>query len=153
SNVGHVHGLVYVDVVVDVCDLRAIHDDRVRHVHAFDVAFADVIGRAVNVARTEREPRHSNGWRATDGHTHSPMRSANPSDERRCVNRSNIGNGHDGRTRRDGNPAPHSANNDPAAVVKWREAPWRVVYPSPAPRRDISPMAVTIWRPANNGRM
>src|SRR5262249_60870334 len=78
SNVGHVHGLVDVNIVVDVCDLRAIDNYRVRNVYTFNVAFAYVIRRAVDVTRPKREPRNSNGRGSADRDANSPMRSANP---------------------------------------------------------------------------
>src|SRR6266853_1597881 len=67
GNVGHVHilGVVYVHVVIDIRDLCAVHDRGVRNVHALYVAFAHVIRRRINVARTEWEPRHTGGC-ATD---------------------------------------------------------------------------------------
>ena len=61
SNVGHVdRGLVDVNVVVDVGDLCAIYDPGVRNIDALDVPLADMIGRRVNIAWTERKPRHPN---------------------------------------------------------------------------------------------
>src|SRR5215475_7454569 len=80
GDVRDVHRFVHVNVVVDVCDLRAIHDDGVRNVHAFDVSLADAIGRAIYVTRAQREPCHTNGRRSAHGNSDAPMRAANPGD-------------------------------------------------------------------------
>src|SRR5579859_4874566 len=65
-NVRHVHSLVHVNVVVDVRDLRAIDNRRIRNVHVLHVRRADVIRRAIDVTWSKREPRHANGWRSAD---------------------------------------------------------------------------------------
>src|SRR5580692_5331101 len=46
-----------------------------------------------------------------------------------------------------GVPAPPVADVSPASVVKWRKAPWRIVHPRPAPRPDITPVAVAVGGP------
>src|SRR4051812_42206283 len=50
---------------------------------------------------------------------------------------------------RAGNPAPATVQIAPTAIVKRSESPWRVVDPTPAPRRDPHPATVTIRGPAS----
>jgi hypothetical protein len=138
--------LVHVDVVIDVGDLNAIDDGGVVDVDAFDVTLRDVVGRAVDVTGAKWEPRHAGANRDAN----SEAWAANPGDECRSVDRTNIGHGHHRGTRRDRHPAPHSANDNPAAVMERSEPPGRVVNPSPSPGRNPNPVAIAIGRPADD---
>src|ERR1700722_8771396 len=77
------------------------------------------------------------------------MRSANPSDECGRVDGTNVGDTDNLRWRRD--PAPNSADDNPAAVVKRSVAPRFVFDPGVAPRRDVNPGAVAVRSPADDG--
>src|SRR5258706_7264260 len=46
-----------------------------------------------------------------------------------------------------GRPRPVTMEPYPAAIVKWRETPRRIVDPCPAPWRDPYPMSIAIRRP------
>src|SRR6266849_3329446 len=148
GNVGHAHilGVVYVHVVIDIRDLCAVHDRGVRNVHALHVAFAHVIRRRINVARTEWEPRHTGGC-ATDCNAHSETRAANPSDQRWSVNRTHIFSGHIRGPWRRRHPTPSATRNHPTAVVERSETPGRVIYPRPSPRRHPNPVSIAVRRP------
>src|SRR2546429_349786 len=141
-----VHRLVHVNVVVDVGDLRSVDDGSVRNVDVGDVGLAHAVRRAIDVARSQGEPRHACGWRTANGHADSPMCAADPRDERRRIPRAHKSNGTHRRSRRARHPAPHAADSHPTAIVERSKAPRFVVNPSPAPRRDPHPMAVTIGR-------
>src|SRR5262249_59714453 len=68
-----------------------------------------------------------------------PAAAADKSDERRSIDRP--------RHQAARNPDPTSIKVGPAAVMKWRESPRRVVHPGPAPRLCPDPMAIAIRRP------
>jgi hypothetical protein len=70
--------------------------------------------------------------------------SADKSDERRSIERTRIN-----RTRA---PAPGAADKRPASIVIRREAPGRVIHPSPAPRANPVPISVAIRSPADLDR-
>jgi len=141
---------LHVDSVVDVRYLRAIDDGGVIDVDTLNVTRRDAIGRAVDIARAERKPGHAS---AANANADAKTRAAHPRYERGCVHRANVSNSYDGRARRDGYPAPNTADDNPAAVVERSKAPRRIVNPGPAPRRDPDPVAIAIRLPANNGRV
>lgn len=92
SDIGDVHrSFIDVDVVIDVRDLCAIDDPGVGNIDAFDVPFADVIRRRINVTRAEREPRHSNP---------NSCAAANPRHERWRINWTHVLSRDIGGTRR-----------------------------------------------------
>ena len=131
--------MVYVDVRVNVGDIRHPHDARVRHVDIRKVARAHVIRGNEDVTRAEGKPRHS-GQSAAERDRNAEAASADEADEGGRVHRPH----HDG----SGDPAPRSADERPAPVMERREAPWLCVNPGPAPRRDINPVADLIGSPA-----
>ena len=148
GDVCHLRCFVYVNVVVDVGDLGAVYDHGVRNVHAFHVTRADVIGRAIDVTRAERKPRHTGS--AANRYANSKVRATNPGDKGRSINGTYIRHGYDRRTRGRGYPAPRTAYGNPSAVVERGEAPRRIIHPSPAPWRNPDPVAVTIRCPTGN---
>src|SRR5215469_9635535 len=152
-HVGDVHRLVYVNVVVDVGDLCSVDDGGVRDVDVGDVGLADAVRRAIDVARSQGEPRHARGGRTANRNAHSPMRAAYPGDQRRRIHRAHVRYRNHRWSWRDRHPAPHATYRHPTTIVEWSKAPRFVVNPSPAPRRDPNPMAVTIGRPADNDSM
>src|SRR5262249_47178852 len=68
-----------------------------------------------------------------------PAAAADKSDERRSIDRP--------RHQAARNPDPTTIKIGPAAVMKWRESPRRVIHPGPAPRLSPDPMAIAIRRP------
>src|SRR5258706_807329 len=75
----HVRHVVYVRVVIDVRYVCNVHRS-VRHVDVLHVARAGAIGRNVNFARPQREPRHSSTASA-ERNAHAEARSANECDQ------------------------------------------------------------------------
>jgi hypothetical protein len=55
SHIGDVRGLIDDGGVVDICD-RGVIDGRIADVDTVHILPADVIGRHINFARTERKP-------------------------------------------------------------------------------------------------
>src|SRR5579883_528561 len=86
----------------------------------------------------EREPTDSSAEAESES---SSEAAAEETDKRRPIERPRI-NG-------TWTPAPSSADESPASVVKWREAPRRVVNPGPAPWRHPTPIPVAVRGPAN----
>src|SRR5258708_1754322 len=148
-DVGHVDGLVDVDVVVHVGDVRLVDDRSVGNVDILHVALADVIGRTVDVTRTEREPRDANSATTADSNADAEVRSSDPRHQGRCVDRAYINDSD--RTRRARHPTPDASHDDPAAIVERRKTPRLIINPGPAPGRNPSPVAVTIGSPADHG--
>ena len=142
GDVRHVHGLVHVNVVVDIGDLRFVDDGGVRDVDVGHICLAYAVRRAIHVTRSQGEPRNT-CRRAANGHSNAPVRAANPCDERGRVDRAHVSHG---------NHRPRWTGH-PTAVVEWGESPRSVVHPGPAPRRNPNPMAVAIRRPANDDRV
>ncbi|SPC21839.1 conserved membrane hypothetical protein [Cupriavidus oxalaticus] len=108
-------------------------------VDARDIAGTGAVRRPVGVARTQRVPRHA----GTAAHVHAaPAMSAaaaDKGDHRRRVARPHTRARH---------PAPARAHIGPAPVMRGSEAPWRIVDPGPAPRRDPRPVADAVGCPA-----
>jgi hypothetical protein len=132
SNVG-VGGVVVIDdrCVIDVgygCGV----DRGIADVDPVHILSAHVVTRYIDFTRTQREPSH------IDSHPDAST-STNKNYQGRSVNRCDVN--------RSGYPAPTAADADPTAVMKWRVAPRRVVYPSPSPGSNPSPVAVVIRRP------
>src|SRR3981189_3307170 len=123
----HVRDIPYVSVVIDIRNVCDIHRG-VRHVDVLYVARARAIGRNVNFARPQREPRHS-ATASAERDPHAEARSANECDEGGSVDRP-----HNNGTRY---PAPASTSDIcPTAIMEGREAPRFIFNPGPAPRRD-----------------
>src|SRR5438445_12010948 len=78
------------------------------------------------------------------------MRAANTGDKGRSINGAHIRHGYDRWTRGRWHPTPHTAYRNPSTVVERGEAPRCVIHPSPAPRRNPDPVAVTIRCPTGN---
>src|SRR6516162_756116 len=141
---------VYVDVGIDVGNLSAVDDRGVVDVDVLNVARSDPISRAEDITRTKREPGHTCGHSA-NRNANSEVRTAHPGHQRRSVHRPHIADRNHRRPRCHRHPAPYAADNDPASVVEGREAPGRIVYPRPSPRRNPDPVAVAVRRPADDG--
>jgi hypothetical protein len=45
-------------------------------------------------------------------------------------------------------PGPAIIDKKPTAIMEWREPPWLIVKPGPAPRLDPRPISVAVGRPA-----
>jgi len=132
-----VRDVVHRVIVIDIDDCRSIDDSRIREVDRFDVTWAHLIGRDVNVARTERKPAYADATAEFDA---DPKATAtNESDQRWSIDGSD-GNG-------TGDPAPRVANHGPTSIVERRESPWFGVNPGPAPRCNPAPAAVVIGLP------
>src|SRR5260370_24544615 len=89
-DVGYVDGLVDVNVVVHVGDVRLVDDRSVGNVDILHVALADVIGRTVDVTRTEREPRDANSATTADSNADAEVRATDPRHQRTGVDRAHI---------------------------------------------------------------
>ena len=113
-------------------------------VHVADVTRAVLIGRAKSLAGRQREPAQA-GPRGllADGHipVHAACVAANKGDQRGRIHRP--------RGQLPGHPAPARADLCPAAVVKGRKAPGRVIDPGPAPGRYPAPVAGAVGRPVD----
>ncbi|PYT47146.1 MAG: hypothetical protein DMG47_02490 [Acidobacteria bacterium] len=146
SDVGDI--LVDDDVVVVVVDNDVVHR-RVGNIDVCNVGAADAIRRHVDFTRRKREPGHADSTAATDSDAHAEVRPADPGDESRGVNRAHVGHTHDcaGRAR---HPAPHAADDNPAAVMEGSKSPGLIINPGPAPRGNPNPMPVAIRSPTDN---
>src|SRR6266568_5018288 len=89
ANVVCVVGVVDHRGVVDVGDIRVV-DRGVRYVHVIHVRAAYAIGRHVDLARPEREPRHTNATAPADSNPYGEVRAADPGHERGRVDRPNV---------------------------------------------------------------
>ena len=98
-----------------------------------------VVGRLINIPRSQRIPAHIG--RAADTDRYIPAGFADPGDQRRRIDRA-----YDALARP---PAPAAADHDPTAVMERREAPGRIVDPGPAPGRNPAPAAVAVRHPAH----
>ena len=126
-DVSHVHRVVDHDVLVDLSH----------------VARAGSVGRPVGLARCQREPAQAGPRLAAradrDVPVHAAAAAADKGDQRRSVDRL--------RCHAPRHPGPARADLGPAAVVKRRKAPGRVVHPGPAPGRYPAPVAGPVGRP------
>src|SRR6266567_4416184 len=150
ANVVRVVGVVDHRGVVDVGDIRVV-DRGVRYVHVIHVRAAYAIRRHVDLARPQREPRHSNATAPADSNAYGEVRAADPGHERGRVDRPNVSYFNHCRSWRARHPAPHTANDNPTSVMERCEAPRLIVNPSPAPGRDPNPVAVAVRSPSNYG--
>jgi hypothetical protein len=116
--------------VVDVVDGGRV-DRRIADVDPIHILAAYVVGGNIDFAWTQWEPSD-----ITSDHAET----ADEHDQGGRVNRDKV--------HRTGYPAPTSASTYPAAIMKWRIAPWRVVYPSPTPGSYPRPMTFVIRRPS-----
>ena len=107
-------------------------------VQAAVVAVAGVVVRAPVFARRQREPRGTGA-----AQRHAPVVATDEGHQRRRVHRA--------RAEAAGHPSPARADLRPAAVVRGREAPGRVVHPGPAPGLHPGPAAVAVGRPVGHG--
>ena len=110
-------------------------------VGAVDIGDIDVghaVARLVDLARRQGHPTHR--WATADVDADAHVGAANPGHQRRGIDRPR-----DVLARR---PGPAPAPRDPAAVVKGREAPGRIVDPGVAPRPHVGPVTVAIRCPA-----
>src|SRR5439155_21249699 len=146
-------GDVFVDdnIVVVIVDDDVVHG-RVGDVDVCDVSAADAIRRHIDFARRKRKPGDADSTAASDSNANAEVRSADPGDESRSVNRTHVGYAHNGAGRAR-YPAPNAANGNPTAVMEGSKAPRLIVDPRPAPRRNPNPVAVAIGSPAHDGRM
>ena len=110
--------------VVNVCDHRVAHH-RVAHVDAIHIPLAHVIRGHIHFARAEREPPNIT---AASAHRNRNAKSRSSDECHKCRR---IHGSHSDWSR---HPGPSAAERHPAAIVKWRVAPWRVINPRPAPR-------------------
>src|SRR5262249_21620385 len=94
-----------------------------------------VVPRMERLAPTEREPRMAPAPAKADAETKAPEES----DKCRTI----IGIS----PHRSRSPTPITAGVNPPTVVERRKTPRRVVYPRPAPRAYIAPVAVAVRRP------
>src|SRR5579871_2510169 len=131
-------------VCVSVVEIAAaveivVVDARVIDVDIARIAVAVVIPRAVRFAESEREPANA----AAESETKSdpPAATTIESDKGRTP----IGT----RVIRTWAPAPTAADVVPTSIVERSITPGRVVNPSPAPRTDVTPIAVTVGRPTD----
>jgi hypothetical protein len=130
--VGDVGGFIDDGGVIDVGDHRGV-DDGVAYVDLSHVSTADLVGRNVDFARSERKP--------ADIAAPASGASTDEDNERGSVDGAHID--------RAGNPSPAAAYEDPASVVERRVTPGRVIDPGVSPRRNPIPMAGVIRRPAD----
>ena len=122
-----------VDAAVVARDLAAV-ERRVGDVDVGDVGRAGAIRRPIHFARRQREPGDRTlalriGARADADEGHQRRRI-----HRACGARAR-------------HPSPAVVKARPAAVVRHREAPRRIVDPGPAPRLHVRPVAVAVRRP------
>ncbi len=134
GDVRHVHGLVHVDVV---------HHDVA--VHTVVVVRAPAApARMPRFARAEREPRAAGRGDTAHRERDAPVGAAATAHERDQCRRIDRRLADDQRARY---PGPAIVHVRPAAIVIWRETPWGIVDPRPAPRCLPDPVAVVIRRP------
>src|SRR5205814_8859665 len=112
-------------------------DARVARVDAREVLATHRIRRPIDLARPERKPRDRTD--VADADRDLEIAPADERDQRGCVDRP--------RGDRPRHPAPGAAEASPATVVRWWEAPRRVVDPGPAPRLDPGPVPIAVRRP------
>ena len=138
----HTDGVAALLVAVVVGDVDVGH--RYVLVHVGDVARAVLIGRVKSLAGRQRKPAQA-GLRGllVDGHipVDAACAAANKGDQRWRIHRP--------RGQLPGHPAPARADLRPAAIVKGRKAPGRVVHPGPAPGRYPAPVAGAVGRPVH----
>ena len=129
--------IVMIRVVQDI----DVGDPRIRDVHVAEIISAGVIPRMVRFAESQGEPADSAAKSATETEATSKVTAADEADERWSIERTRIN--------RSRAPAPTAAYIRPASIVKWRKAPWLITHPSPAPRTNVVPVTIAIWRPAH----
>src|SRR5262249_20746383 len=113
---------------------------------------ADRIRGHIDFTRPQRKPANVDaGGKSACAESDGEMRSPDPRHQRRRIHRTHVD--YSRRRRRTRYPAPHSADKDPASVVKWRKTPRSIINPGVAPRINVSPMSVAVGRPADDGRM
>ncbi|SOZ08499.1 membrane protein of unknown function (plasmid) [Cupriavidus taiwanensis] len=125
---------------VDVRRRAAVahHEVVDRHpVDARHVGGTGAIDRPVGVARPQRIPGHARP--AACAHAPAGPGGADKGHQRRGIAWTHA---------RPGDPAPARAHIGPAAIVRGREAPRRIVDPGPAPGRDPGPVAGAVRRPS-----
>ena len=118
--------------------LRSNH--RVAAVDIVKVSTADRIRRLVNLARRQRKPAHGGRDGTAGSNGNLEVLAADKRHQRRRVHRP--------LAPRARHPAPGAVDVGPAAVVRNRVTPGRVVDPGPAPGVDPGPVAVPVRRPA-----
>src|SRR4030095_6914590 len=131
DDVGHVR------VVVVIVDDGGV-DDGIAAIDIFEISASPRVGGPRDTARTEREPGDTADVAAGDRDLE--VAAADECNERRSVIRP--------RAHRAGYPAPRSIEIRPATVVRYGEAPRRVIHPRPTPRVDPRPMTIAVRRPA-----
>lgn len=128
-----------VSVVIKIVgDVPNIRDARISDVDVREVTPAPSVPGEERLTKAERAPAESATKAKSKGD--SPSRTTKPCDQRGSIKRPNVV--------RTGSPSPISPGIDPAAVVEGSEAPRGIIYPSPSPRINPSPMAVVIRGPS-----
>ena len=145
GNVGDVGGVVDdrgvgadVGRVVDVRDGRR-GNHRITAIDVVEIVPADRVGRLVNLSRREREPPYCGSEGTADRRRDLKVLALHKRDQGRRINRP--------LPWRTGHPAPSSADVRPAAIVRHRKTPGRIVDPRPAPGVNPGPVAVAIRSP------
>jgi hypothetical protein len=72
--------VVYINVVVDVVDVRYVRDVRVRDIDLPEIVLADRIRRCINFAVAQRNPAQTISTSDSDANGHAKMGSAKESD-------------------------------------------------------------------------
>src|SRR4029077_8554889 len=129
-------------VVKIVGYVRNVCDVRIADVDISEVERASSVPGKEGVSKAARAPAKSAAKAKTK--RYSPSRATKPGAQRRSIKRANVV--------RTGGPSPVSAGIDPATVVEGSEAPRGVIYPSPSPWINPSPVAVVIRRPSGSNR-
>ena len=127
--------------------LKVVHVRRaiapVTPVQAATVAVAGVVVRRPVFARRERKPRRARAAAQRHAPVAAACRVAHEGNQRRRVHRA--------RAKAARHPGPARADLRPAAVVRGRKTPGRVVDPGPAPGLDPRPAAIAVRRPVGYG--
>jgi len=132
-----VHDVGDVRVVVVVIDDRGV-DHRVAAIDVLEIAAACRVGRPIDVARSERKPRHATDVAGPD--RERKVAAADERDQRRRVVRPGAHGAW--------YPTPATTEIRPATVMGHGETPRGVIDPGPTPRVDPGPMAVSVRCPA-----
>src|SRR5580658_9509467 len=106
-----------------------------------------MVGRNPDIAGAQRKPCHANSASTADFDRCGETAPAYERHERGSIDGPNIDRAHNGPGA--WNPAPGSAYNGPATVVKRRKTPGLIFHPSPAPWCDVSPASIVVRSPAN----
>ena len=144
---GHVGVVDHRRVIDDRSDIGIVVDVRdggrrnhcVTAIDVVKIPPTDWIGGLIDLAWCQWKPADVGcGAASRLGPLRTPI--ANKHHQSRCI--------HGLLALRPWNPTPCAANVGPAAVMRNREAPGRVVYPSPAPGVNPGPMSVAVRSPA-----